>query len=143
MNDKLTTFEEKAINMFADFNKTFRRVLEKQLKTAKIRRELLASAYIVIFDVAKNTETLRTSRRVPMEIVVDPQFTETRVIRCHKKPAYLRISEDAIGLQLHFQEGRLIELEIYSVSCKKLQVDICNSSKAIYLIYDDDFYPSA
>ncbi len=142
MNNELTIFETEAINMFANLDETIGSILKDQLQTAKIHRELLGSAYIVIFDVEKKNRRFHVSRRVPIEIVLDPQFAETKTIRSHGKPISLNVSENAIGLQLHFQEGILIELEIYSLSCKELQLDMYDSSKAVYLIYDDDFCPS-
>lgn len=136
MNKDLTELEMKVLNMFANLDETMGHILKEQVSTAIIQRKFLGSTYIVLFDNKNKSQRFNIPYRVPVEIILDPQFTETRIIRCHGKPVSLNTSENAVGIQLHFQDGLLKELEIYSVSCKQIHLDVLNCINAVYLIYD-------
>lgn len=140
MDNELTSYEKKAMELLVKLDDSFRSILKEQLQNARIHRKVFGTSLVSCFDIENTTQRFRMSYRVPIEIVLDPEFHEEKIIWSHGKPVTLYMSENAIGLQFHFQDGKLMELEIYSVSCKEVQLDAYDNAKAVYLLYDDDFY---
>ena len=149
---ELTLFENKAINFFLMLDIPFKSELVYQIQKSEIKRENMFSSYFVTFSGTEMRNKISTLVRVPISISISEGyylFSENKdliesfdinkyivVTDFQSNYRILNKADDEIGINLHFLNGYVRELEIYSTFGKKINFDILYNGKRLYEICD-------
>lgn len=136
---RLSNQENAIVQLFLDVGPTWKDYLITQIEHASVRRENCVSSYFIMFNVDRSIMPINTQYPVPISLVIDhckPPHTwifytneEDVTIQMANKPS-------PTGFNLHFEEGYLTKLEVYSLSGEPLNmVGICSGTRHYFVHY--------
>ncbi len=129
-----TEYESQFISSFVEHT-LIGNIIQEQLSTASSEREYCQTSYFVSIDANKLASPLGNVSGVPFEILIDPVADRDEVIFFNEKRA-INISENAVASRLHFKNGFICELEIYSPAGKTLNINAHLQGKKIVIELD-------
>ena len=116
-----TEYESQFISSFVEHT-SIGNIIREQLSTALLEREYCQTSCFVSIDANKLASPLGNISGVPFEVIIDPVADWDEVIFCNERSS-INISEDAVASMLHFKNGFICELEIYSPAGKPLNIN--------------------
>ena len=141
--DSLTEQEQKLIELFFLVNPSWKPIIALQVATAKVSRSNSVSSYFVNFEVDTNTKRISTCMRVPAEIIVgrfdipsDRIVGQANKIQLISPCSFAVLDDYAFGIRLHFADGFLVEMEIYSLAGTKLDVSRLTEQQIVCVVYE-------
>ena len=123
----------------------WKKIIFDQIYSSEICREITYSNYAVCFKPNKKTSPISSTSKMPVEIILGnvefmPNCEVKRINNCQViKPCTLNVPDiDAMGVRLYFSEGFIVELEVYSLSGKKICTEIPKCKQKTYIVFEDN-----
>ena len=138
---QLTEYENDMIIMFDEIFPDWSDIIRQQIYHSDVSREDMYSSYFVDFHIAEHTAPIPCSTEVPVEIIAgEVQIPSSQILRrvnghiVTNACSFMVPDEDAVGIRFHFQSGFLYELEVYSLSGRKVSLENIRTRERTYLL---------
>lgn len=137
------------LQLFLEGDLLWHTQLIAQISNSRIQREDLLSSYFVNFIISayENIPPIPVNLEVPLEVIIGdiavPREQICGMVGVHvatKSQTLLIRDNNAFGVRLHFKNGYAFELEVYSISGKRLDIDNIRNKRRVYIIYDEQFF---
>ena len=139
MFPSLNALEQEIIGLFLDIDFSWKKALINQITSASVDRIFCDSSYFVNFSIPLDCDPIDSELRVPLTIIVDHQSSEnSKVIYRQFQNIVCSGSQgmSPTGFNLHFRNGYLCELEVYSLGGDMLDFkQICTGSRTYFLLF--------